>query len=383
MSELVSKFILVENFTFLLGQLAAFDDPQFTYKNMGRPDLRGGERRKYREYVDFAANVQITKSPSPQIVNLNGVNIECDEFHVLHDTYKNPELKEKYPANGYQVLITSKEDFDNKTAQKYYVSCECQDFNTTFKEELIKYGYTAGTTLPSTGKKKLAPAICKHIYSILIKEYKDVIEDEKGVAISANVITWPKAKPQISPHTIIPPTTPPATQIAPQQPIPGQPLTPASNPKKKADYEKVIRKSLKFLNNTMPNNVDIYKNSRQADNSYKKYKFMVKNYPQGSVIVFTNPLLNPFRDKVKDKEIVPLINRTARGTLPFGDAVIVYTKYFNKQELLQFIREESREIQPNQIEKLNKTIKKYTLTESMEVLDTDYTSISNMLLGIY
>ena len=133
----------------------------------------------------------------------------------------------------------------------------------------------------------------------------------------------------------------------------------------------------------MPNNVDVYKNSRQTDNSYRKYKFMIKKYFQGYVIVFTNPLLNPLRDKVKEKEIMPMVNRTAKGMVPAADSIVVYTKYFTKDELMNMIKSETREIQQNQIDKLNKTVKTYTLTEALEVLDADSSQILTLLLGLY
>ena len=110
---------------------------------------------------------------------------------------------------------------------------------------------------------------------------------------------------------------------------------------------------------------------------------MVKKYFQGYVIVFTNPQLNPLRDKIKDKEIVPLMTKTSSGMKPSGDSIIVYTKYFTNSELLAIIKSETREIQPNQIEKLTKTVPKYTITESLTVVNTECTSIKSMLLGIF
>ena len=61
------------------------------------------------------------------------------------------------------------------------------DFETTFKEELINYGYTNGMVPPSKGVKKLAPAVCKHLYAVLRREYKDIIEAEPGAESSAEI----------------------------------------------------------------------------------------------------------------------------------------------------------------------------------------------------
>jgi hypothetical protein len=261
------------------------------------------------------------------------------------------------------------------------VSCNCPDFDTTFKEELIRYGYTNGTVPPGKGIKKLAPAICKHIYATLLREYKDIIAEEPGPEESAEmrIVTEPEEADYYY-----------STQPEPEEAeLPEQPQQPAlkkqrgripkTDAQKKQEYEIAIKKSLKFFSNMMPNGIEVYKNSRQSDNSYKKYKFMVKKYFQGWVIVFTNPLLNPMRDKVREKEIVPVMARTQKGMLPTADALIVYTKYFTKDELMNMIRSESKPIQQNQIDRLTKTVKKYTLTEVLEVGDTN---LRNILLEI-
>ena len=213
------------------------------------------------------------------------------------------------------------------------------DFQTTFKEILISYGYCNGMIPPSTGQKKLAPAVCKHVYAVLRREYKEIIEAEPGPESSAEIkVALAPISPLAQPKPILP--------IPGQVPQKGKPgKVPKTDAQKKVEYEKDIRRSLKFFSNTMPNAVEVYKNTRQSDNAYKKYKFMVKKYFQGWVIVFTNPMLNPMRDKIREKEMVPLMARTSRGMIPMGDAVIVYTKYFTKDELLNIIRSESRAIQ--------------------------------------
>lgn len=428
------KFLLVENFKFLLHQLDVFDDPQIAYAYQGRKDLRGGVRRKYRAnspefqgnetftevppqgtsttaqppvnplqpgasqqptqppqnpYTTYAQGAQISKSPNTNTINFGTTQVECDEWHITHPDYKSKELKERYPKNEYTCLITSRASLKNHTAKRYYVSCDCMDFDTTFKEELLKYGYTNGMVQnPSTGKKKLAPAICKHLYTILIKEYQDIIKAESGEDRSAEIIQQEPKPERVRPRIEYEPHEDLEEPIEPTQPtvppvMKKRGRIPKTTQEKKVEYEKIIKRSLKFFSNIMPNNVDIYKNSRQSQNMYKKYKFMVKKYFQGWVIVFTNPQLNPLRDKIKDKEIVPLTTRTSNGTVPTGDSIIVYTKYFTKDELMNMIKSETREIQQNQIEKLNKLNKPYTLTEGIEVLETDTDSILTLLLGLY
>ena len=392
----MSKFIpLTENFSWLIAQLKAFDDPNITYSYQGRKDIRGGERRIYRDskhYQTYYQGATIVKSPSPIQVNFGTTQIEVDEWDITHPKFNDKELKEKYPKpdTHYTVLVTSRNSLKNHTATRYYVSCDCMDQNTTFKEKLIQYGYTNGTVLPGTGKKKLGSCICKHIYAVLMREYSEFIKEEPGTIEAADEMPWTYEEPEQEYE----PYEPSMPEVAPEteQPVPPGQLPiekakrgriPKTTAQKKAEYELSIKRSLKFFNNIMPNNVDVYKNSRQTDNSYRKYKFMIKKYFQGYVIVFTNPLLNPLRDKVKEKEIMPMVNRTAKGMVPAADSIVVYTKYFTKDELMNMIKSETREIQQNQIDKLNKTVKTYTLTEALEVLDADSSQILTLLLGLY
>jgi hypothetical protein len=383
MCSSIPKFLLVENFTFLLGQLKAFDDPAIRYVNQGEPQLRGGQRRIYRSdnhtniFYDYARTARVDFQTVVD-VTFGAKVVECDEWHVDHDEFQDPKLKEKYPkpVEPYVVRVTSRRTLLNHTAPRYYVSCTCMDFETTFKEELLAYGYTNGVmSKPATGKKKLAPAICKHIYTVITREYGDILKSEDGAIENANIE-----------QEVIPAPAP--TTVAPAMPkkVPGvkqaKPLKTEDEKKaeKKAAYEKDIRRALKFFSNSMPNGVEVYKNSRGgSNNNWKQYKFMVAKYFQGWVIVFTNPQLNPMRDKVKEKEMVPLIARTGKGLVPTGDAIIVYTKYFNKDELMNMIKTETRPIQQNQIDRVKKLNPKAVITEGLEL---ETASLRSLLLEI-
>lgn len=386
---MIPQFSLVENFSWLIQQLSSFDDPTITYVKQGLQNIRGGARRIYRygaHYQAYYAAATIVKSPPPVKVNFGNTQIECDQWDVSHPEFTDKQMKERFPkpadvlktdTNHYTVMVTSKDSIKKGTAKRYYVSCNCPDFDTTFKEELIKYGYTNGTTLPNKGVKKIAPAICKHIYAVLMREYKDIVKEESGPDQSAEFATV--VEPDELNFNYYPEPTSATISADPQATKKPRGRVPKTDAEKKLEYAAAIKKSLKFLSNVMPNGVEVYKNSRQSDNSYKKYKFMVKKYFQGWVIVFTNPLLNPMRDKVKEKELVPIMARTQKGMIPSGDALIVYTKYFTKDELMDIIRSESRPIQQNQIDRLNTTIKKYTLTENLEV---EVNSVRALLLEI-
>lgn len=399
----IPKFTLTENFSWLVQQLQVYDDPKITYSKQGLQNIRGGARRIYRygaHYQQYYASATIRKTPPAVDVDFGGSKIQCDAWDVSHPEFSDSKMKEKFPkpadvlkgeANHYTVMTTSKESIANGTAKRYYVSCTCPDFETTFKEELIRYGYTNGVPGgPNKGIKKLAPAICKHIYAVLMREYKEELLAEPGPVEDAMLTVV--SEPEEDDFIYEPQEPTPLQPVAAQPPTLQQNIPPAASmtklprgrvPKtdaqKKIEYEAAIKKSLKFFSNMMPSGIEAYKNPRQSDASYKKYKFMVKRYFQGWVIVFSNPTLNPMRDKVREKEMVPVMARTQKGMLPTADAMIVYTKYFNKDELMNMIRSESRPIQQNQIDRLTKTIKKYNLTEALEVNDTN---LRNILLEI-
>ena len=56
----MSKFIpLTENFSWLIAQLKAFDDPNIAYSYQGRKDIRGGERRIYRDSKHYQTYYQM------------------------------------------------------------------------------------------------------------------------------------------------------------------------------------------------------------------------------------------------------------------------------------------------------------------------------------
>lgn len=365
---MIHKFTLLENFSWLVQQLSAFDDPNITYKDQGMQGVRGGARRIYRydqHYDAYYKSAVIKKTPPEVPVDFNGTQVLCDKWQVSHPDFTDAKLKEKFPKpiTPYNVLVTSKSAIQTKKATRYYVSCTCMDFDTTFKQELINYGYTKndGSLPAAKGTKKLAPAICKHIYAVLLREYSDVIKAEGAAELSAEIsapLTVSQEEPPASPETL---------------------ATAKYKASAKAEAQKNIEKTLTFLSNRMSNSVDVYKNSRQSNIAYKKYKFMIKKYPQGFVIVFTNPGMNPFRDKNRDKEIVPILNWERKGMPPLANPSHYYYQ-FSKDELMRMIKR-TKEIQQNQVDKLTKTLQKYTLTESLEIEETNQTSLFMEILN--
>lgn len=386
---------LVENFSWLIYQLNAFDDPSIRYSHQGMPGLRGGKRREYRKDNHIAPwkDYTLVYSGNEDITfGLTSQEINVDKYDVTHIPFIDATLKEKYPKPepSYTVMVTSEESFYDNTATRYYVSCNCMDFKTTFESELSsdEYGYTNATgSVASKGTKKQAPAICKHILAVLYYKYDEILRAEKGIADPSAVIDSKMLRllyKHISSDdssTLEDLMTDDDSKEEIIAPADTGPLTPsAPSNTQKEQYEKQIRKTLKFLNNLLSNNpAKSYKNARATTNSstsFKKYKFSVKKYPQGWVIVFSNPEMNIFLKTsgtgISDKkEIVPIFTRSGNNfKVGAHSPVIVYTKYFTKDELMAMIREETKELQQSQIDYLTKRFGKLLITEGL-VADAD------------
>lgn len=356
-----NKFILIENFQYLLNNLKGFVAPEFSNVHKGRPDLIGGPRRSHR-----GDKISINSSGKVNI-NFGSTSIECDKYIYSHITFKDAEMKETYPENQHIVMVTSRDSMANQTAQRYYVSCSCMDFDTTFLQQMVNSGYTKdpGSIPSSTGTKTTGVAICKHIYSIIAKYYQPILALEKGVAvIPADVMPWSSLIPPV-----IPPPTPTTTQAAP----------------KKAEYAKLIAATLKRLSNSASDSIQAYKAPTDSPKHYRKYKFMVKWYGKGWAIVFTNPTLNPFPGG-EYKEMVPIYTRTVNGLKPSPHSPIAVYGYFTKDELKDLIKNNSKEIQPAQVTRLKSIlgIKATTpdsswLTESLELAPSVMSTLREIL----
>ncbi len=194
--------VISENFTYLLKQLADFVDPAFQYTDVNKPFLRGGKRRMVRgdrgeglgyQYKTAATKSKVTNRGTKTITAF-GKNVLVEEWTVSHPDVTDPDLGETYPASDkggprgpYTCLITARISLSKRTPTRCYVQCNCQDFKTTFYEKLNAGGYTNPQSLPkSTGKKELAPAMCKHLYAIYSKYYRDLVNEVEGFVIDSN-----------------------------------------------------------------------------------------------------------------------------------------------------------------------------------------------------
>lgn len=385
-----NKFLLVENFTWLLNRLSQFPGGrkdasgnvvQFNHAKM--PTIKGGERRELRYGRHFSKYYNITPQ-GKTTVKFGSVPIECDKWHLAHNGFKDDDMGEGFPPppdGHHTVMITSVDSMLNHTAPRYYVSCSCNDFNFVFLQKMVDAGYVSdpGNITPAktgAGALNQEAAICKHILCVIVTEHEKSVIAEKGVEVAnASVMPW-ASSPSIGGGFIKgfddladdefdygqeeDDTTPPV-------------VTPAPTFSKKQDYEKLIAATLRRLNNASSDSIAAYKSPSDSAKHYRKYKFMVKWYPKGWAIVFTNPSLNPFPQGSQFKEMVPIYARTKAGLKPSPYSPIAVYSHFTKDELKALIKANSKEIQTPQITRLKGIlgIKPTTpdsswLTESLE-----------------
>jgi hypothetical protein len=191
--------VIAENFTYLIKNLMDFVDPNISYSTVNKPMLKGGKRRAVRgerseglgyQYKTAASKSSVT-SRGTKTIKAFGTDILVEEWTVSHGDVTDPDLGETYPAadgqgprGPYTCLMTARISLSRKTPTRCYVQCNCQDFKATFYEKLNNQEYTNPQSLPaSTGKRALAPAICKHLYAIYAKYYRDLVNKTEGFAV--------------------------------------------------------------------------------------------------------------------------------------------------------------------------------------------------------
>jgi hypothetical protein len=214
--------ILAENFTYLLKNLMNFIDPQYKYDSVKKGKiLKGGPRRMVRGTREWTLPYTITSKGTETGADVLGTKIDLDVWEINHPYVTDPDLGERYPTQAgkaqkprgpYTVRMTSRQDIINRKGTRTYIECSCDDFQATFYEKLNDKDYTNPLSLRrSTGKKALAPAMCKHIYAIFDKEYRDIVaKAEKWVEdVNAELFGGPGAAPSGTPATPVITTTPP------------------------------------------------------------------------------------------------------------------------------------------------------------------------------
>ena len=254
--------VLCENFTYVVDNLIQFVDPKLNYGNVKLPDIKGGQRRMVRAMrgkdlgyaYKTAASTSVISSKGTKTITAFGTDILVEEWTVSHGDVSDPDLGEEYPASDsqgprgpYTCLITARITIKEHKPTRCYLQCNCQDFKATFYEKLNQQGYTNPQSLPaSTGKKALAPAMCKHLYAIYSKYYTNLIGSTENYVIDSNPVL--NGGPQIQP---IPTAT---------QPIPTKaPIITATN---RDEAIQLIQTRLNQEIKKLKNNPDAYFDSR-------------------------------------------------------------------------------------------------------------------------
>ncbi|MCI4437160.1 MAG: hypothetical protein JHC33_10180 [Ignisphaera sp.] len=327
--------IIAENFTYLLKNLMLFIDPQFEYKGVkkakdvagpvkgvlgaagNKPGLKGGRRRMERGVREWKLPYNISFI-STQVLNAIGEDIDVDVWKISHPLVVDPDLGEKYPTHTgaakkprgpYTVKMTARQDIINKKGTRTYVECDCEDFKATFYEELNDRGYTNTQSLPrSTGKRALAPAMCKHIYAIFDKEYRDIVGKAEKWIEDANASLFGGPTGQTSGA---PATTP--TQLTPF-------TTNAKVAITKQDALTLVKAELQKIHATFKNNPQAYFDpTPKRTLPYHQYMFFV---------IQVN----------KDIRAIAYRNKTLPGLAPKGPYAVleipnnpkIWAKFFSK-----------------------------------------------------
>lgn len=401
--------VLNENFSFLVDRLVKFYDPAIQYKDpLKLPGLIGGKRRIFRAtdgaasqyYKNFMIKAEILVVMKSKI-SIGGTNIPVTEFSVSHPDVKDVELGEVYPKKSYVCKVTSLEALQDKQTNRIYVDCNCPDFRFTFKEKLIDAGYTLqGSDFDpslSKGTKALAPAICKHLYSIIMRKYALVIHKESDSDPEATTDAYMEKEKKPEPEEIedeIPvfkssPTTTP--QVGPS---PILPPAAATKLRPKAQYVQDLSKKIKDLDTQAEASANVtaanfmgsaysqyYKDPhKKVSETYHSFKFRTRSFNGIWMIVYTNPSAFGAASTV----VLPDSYK--------GNALEFY-KLLQSYGLLRKIIEDNSTELPVELRDViwqlgikNKKIPgatQYTMMESIETDETELSSIASLLEEYY
>lgn len=274
MLDTTNMGVITENFTYLIKELSKYVNPNYKYKSVNKGAvLKGGARRVVRadrsEGLGYkyktAASKSTISSRGTKTITAFGQKVLVEEWVVSHPDITDSDLGERYPtqdSNGnprgpYTCLITARIALQQHKATRCYVQCNCADFKATFYEKLHQQAYTNPLSLPaSTGKIPQAPAICKHLYAIYSKYYRDIVRKTESGAVSSPILFGGPAG------------SAPSAPIAPILKV----------AKTKQDAITLIKKHLQDRFNVIKSNDDAYFDSRSkkaGGSSYHKYPFYV------------------------------------------------------------------------------------------------------------
>ena len=292
--------VISENFKYLVDNLISFIDP-----NIGDheevPEIKGGQRRIVRalrgpqlgyQYKTLANKAKITAAGT-KTIKAFGTNILVEEWTVSHPYIKDEHLGEIYPTadkqgprGPYTCLITARVALSRKKPTRCYIQCNCMDFKTTFYEMLNGQGYTNPQNLPaSTGKKALAPAMCKHIYAIYTRYYTDIVRESEPTIDQNPVLFGGKNQPALAP--------------APTIQLQREATT-------KDEATLAVIKALRAEHKKLVNNIDAYldmRTQRAGGGSYHKYPFYVISNGGRYKIVYRNLNIGKFLNVPNNPDI--------------------------------------------------------------------------------
>lgn len=278
----VEPFILNESFAYLISNIEV------------KRQQRAQEHiipKAYYDYFITQANAIMTGTG---IVNfLGGVSqdIEVDHWQTFRPSAFSATVggnREYFPLGSksnpterqaYKVSITSAASLQNGTAKRYYIQCNCKDFQKVFSQKLQANGYCLDVTgLESTDEEvseeaKLAESqgigICKHAYTIMMQpQYAKYL----GVAEDSGAMIPKRAETPVEPGHKTPEYVPPTVPSKPAE-IPVEPLL-------KQRAREHIKTNLTKITDTLGSaydltDRDLYIRYSGSKTQYKKYLFTV------------------------------------------------------------------------------------------------------------
>lgn len=405
-SEAEAPSVLCENFKWLLDNLENFDPGHKLAGARGKawPLAGRGKRRIARaedseklgyhytsrtDYKEFAESdsTKITNDHTTEKVTVFGYPFHVERWRVTAPfPVKDSSKGETYFGGPYECVITSRAELRDGKRTRCYVSCSCDDFRYSFKQDLQSAGYTnPSDILPARGSGKSgktlphAPAICKHLYAILVTFYQDFLKKEVEADESADLNldaapeepeepTWKGTGHYFPTHPTKPnqkipkPVATPSV-VAKKKPTAKAPKAPTATQLKTNARIAIVAAIQAADASSDSNNLEVYHDPRKFGSKegrfYHKYKFRVQvdDATGKPAIYFVNPILAGSKSGVKVVAVPGMAKK---------DSYYL----FSSSELKQLISQYSTEM-PDKVKKAYERLAKKQPTSFMEEVQVE------------
>lgn len=248
-----------------------------------------------KKYYDYYETAKATNTGIAVVHFPGAPDVEVDHWEIFRPAAFNATIageREHYALGTkddptsrqqYKVSITSEHSFKAGTAKRFYIQCNCLDFQIVFSKSDQTAGYCLPNNIAPEGvaseeaiqAQEAGIGICKHAYCIMKHpRYAEFLGNAADTsALISKLPTYEEPEPEeempiVSPSLITPPTIP-----APPTTIPPEPLL-------KQRAREHIKKSLTQTIASITASYDIadrdvYIRYSGSKTQYKKYLFTV------------------------------------------------------------------------------------------------------------